>query len=58
VGLIDGALAAQVALDLRSFQQATGRTLNDDEATRFRDVQHCRRSIGQPRKPGPEQRPP
>ena len=38
-GLLDGGLAAQMELDLASFTRATGRTLSEDEATRYREVQ-------------------
>lgn len=38
-GMLDGGLAAQMEMDMASFTRATGRTLSEDEAKRFREVQ-------------------
>lgn len=38
-GMLDGGLAAQMEMDLTSFTRATGRTLSEDEAKRYREVQ-------------------
>ena len=38
-GLIDGGLEQQVELDLDAFTRATGRELNEEEKTRYRQVQ-------------------
>jgi hypothetical protein len=38
-GMLDGGFAAQMEMDLTSFTRATGRTLSEDEATRYREVQ-------------------
>jgi hypothetical protein len=38
-GMLDGGLAAQMEMDLTAFTRATGRTLSDDEAKRYREVQ-------------------
>jgi hypothetical protein len=38
-GILDGGLAAQMEMDLASFTRATGRTLSEDEAERYREVQ-------------------
>jgi hypothetical protein len=38
-GFIDGGLQQQVEFDLNSFEEATGRTLTNDEAEEFRRVQ-------------------
>jgi hypothetical protein len=38
-GMLDGGLAAQMDMDLTSFTRATGRTLSEDEAKRYREVQ-------------------
>jgi hypothetical protein len=38
-GMLDGGLAAQMDMDLASFTRATGRTLSEDEAQRYREVQ-------------------
>jgi hypothetical protein len=38
-GLLDGGLAAQMEMDMASFTRATGRTLSEDEAKRYREVQ-------------------
>ena len=38
-GMLDGGLAAQMEMDMASFTRATGRTLLEDEAKRFREVQ-------------------
>jgi hypothetical protein len=38
-GILDGGLTAQMDLDLASFTRATGRTLSEGEATRYRAVQ-------------------
>ncbi len=37
---IDGGLAQQVKFDLAAFEQAAGRTLNDEERAEFLEVQH------------------
>jgi hypothetical protein len=39
-GLLDGGLAAQTEMDMASFTRATGRTLAEGEAERYREVQH------------------
>ena len=38
-GMLDGGLAAQMEMDLTSFTRATGRTLSEDEAKQYREVQ-------------------
>jgi hypothetical protein len=38
-GMLDGGLAAQTEMDMASFTRATGRTLSEAEAQRYRDVQ-------------------
>jgi hypothetical protein len=38
-GMLDGGLAAQMEMDMASFTRATGRTLSEDEAKRYREVQ-------------------
>jgi hypothetical protein len=38
-GILDGGLAAQTEMDMASFTRATGRTLSEDEAKRYREVQ-------------------
>ena len=38
-GILDGGLAAQMEMDMASFTRATGRTLSEDEAKRYREVQ-------------------
>jgi hypothetical protein len=38
-GMLDGGLGAQMDMDLASFTRATGRTLSEDEAKRYREVQ-------------------
>jgi hypothetical protein len=38
-GILDGGLAAQMEMDLASFTRATGRTLSEDEANCYREVQ-------------------
>ena len=38
-GILDGGLTAQMDMDLASFARATGRTLSEGEATRYREVQ-------------------
>jgi hypothetical protein len=38
-GMLDGGLAAQMEMDMASFARATGRTLSEDEAKRYREVQ-------------------
>jgi hypothetical protein len=38
-GFIDQGLAQQVQFDLDSFQQATGRKLNEDQIAEFKQVQ-------------------
>jgi hypothetical protein len=38
-GMLDGGLAAQMEMDLTSFTRATGRTLSEDEAKCYREVQ-------------------
>jgi hypothetical protein len=38
-GILDGGLTAQMEMDMASFTRATGRTLSEDEARRYREVQ-------------------
>jgi hypothetical protein len=38
-GMLDGGLTAQMEMDMASFTRATGRTLSEDEAERYRQVQ-------------------
>ena len=38
-GMLDGGFAAQMEMDIASFTRATGRTLSEDEAERYRQVQ-------------------
>jgi hypothetical protein len=38
-GMLDGGLADQMEMDLTSFTRATGRTLSENEAKRYREVQ-------------------
>jgi hypothetical protein len=38
-GMLDEGLAAQMEMDIASFTRATGRTLSEDEAKRYREVQ-------------------
>src|ERR671925_947952 len=38
-GILDGGLAAQMEMDMASFTRATGRTLSEGEAKRYREVQ-------------------
>jgi hypothetical protein len=38
-GILDGGLAAQMEMDMASLTRATGRTLSEDEAKRYREVQ-------------------
>ena len=38
-GILDGGLAAQTEMDMASFTRATGRTLSEGEAKRYREVQ-------------------
>ena len=38
-GMLDGGLATQLEMDMASFTRATGRTLSENEAKRYREVQ-------------------